>query len=191
MSRSLFRFFGHLRTSTLLFYDATRPFFAADPTFACTGPSGTRPGICSIYYTVSIFNNSVKGIRAFRRSDNSIQFLVHNAGASGKTPPINSMSVLIIPPDAGSYTRTQGPNNIVALDAAMRPEETWRRSETGVPRISLSNGSPGRAGRHRYLNFGQNVDRAANVITQPAARSSLPAFHPMGGKFNSTGANES
>ena len=182
MSRIVFHFFGPAVFLVVFFTASTAVYSQLDPTFACTGPSGTRPGICSIYYAVSIFNNSVKGIRAFRRSDNSIQFLVHNAGASGKTPPINSMSVLIIPPDAGSYTRTQGPNNIVALDAAMRPDGNMAAvGNMGAADIFIERFAGTTHNGSATLNFGQNVDRAANIVTQPDGKIIVTGISTNGG----------
>lgn len=146
----------------LVFSIGPRPSYSQlDPTF---GANGVR----TIFYGFSQFLNTVTGIRAFRRSDNTIIFLVHNTGTDGKTPPVNGMSVAFLSPNASILTHTSLVSSVIAVEAAMRPDGNLAATgnlAAGDIFIERFNSDGSLAGL-TTLSFGNNNDTATNVATQ-------------------------
>jgi uncharacterized delta-60 repeat protein len=160
------RFFTHAAIIVVFLAAPFRSYsLQLDPTFG----GSPQQGVLTMFYGWSQFVTNVWGVRAFRRADNSIIFLVRNGGSNGKGGDVNAMTVAFLPPDAGSYSHTNlGLRDIIATEAAMRPDGNLAAAgNLGAGDMFIERfNSDGNAAGVTDLGFGNNIDRPTNISTR-------------------------
>jgi uncharacterized delta-60 repeat protein len=126
-------------------------------------------GVRYFFYGYSQYVTNVDGIKAFRRPDNSIVFLVRNSGSNGKGSPTNTMSTAFLSPDGnGALTHSnRGSNNLIAADAELQPDGNVATvGNSGDADIFVERFNVNGADALFTLDFGSNIDRGTNIAIQ-------------------------